>query len=113
MMSEGEWKRLARQRREPWRWTLVEQAKVRDILIRHQRNICAICGGEMEDGTMDGRASLDHVIPKALGGADRLGNLVAAHRGCNGKKGSDPPTGCTLVWLLVVNNRLGVEPMRW
>jgi 5-methylcytosine-specific restriction endonuclease McrA len=62
---------------------------------------------------MNGRASLDHVIPKALNGADRLGNLVAAHRGCNHRKGSHPPTGCTLVWLLAVNNRLGVGPMRW
>lgn len=113
MMTEDEWQQFEKQRREPWHWYLAESAKIRDRLLQLQGGICAICGTPMNDGTHWGAATNDHVIPKSAGGQDRLGNLVAAHRSCNMRKGSDRPSGCELVWLLAVNNRLGVEPMRW
>ncbi len=113
MMTEEEWRRFERQRLSPWLWVSAEQAKLRDLLAHHQDDICAICGGKMNDGTYIGQSTLDHVIAKSRGGADRLGNLVAAHRGCNIRKSDSPPTGCTLIFLLAVNARLGVEPMRW
>lgn len=57
--------------------------------------------------------SLDHVIPRDLGGRDAWGNYLLAHGECNGAKSNDAPTGCEMVWLLAVNARLGVEPTRW
>lgn len=113
MMTEEEWQEFERQRLSSWLWTQAELARTRDILSRHQGGLCAICGKEMDDGTYLRQSTLDHVIAKAIGGPDRLGNMVAAHRGCNNRKGSNPPTGCQLIWLLAVNNRLGVEPLRW
>ena len=43
---------------------------------------CNYCGKHLEGS--DGTA--DHVVPKNLGGEDRLDNLVAACRKCNGSK---------------------------
>lgn len=64
---------------------------------RHRRQIakgrppCHLCGGEIN---YDAKSHLDplsftidHLIPIALGGADRLENLGAAHRKCNRAKG--------------------------
>ena len=34
----------------------------------------------------------DHVLPRALGGADIVSNLRACHRNCNAKKGAKPLT---------------------
>lgn len=41
---------------------------------------CAYCGAPAR--------SVDHVIPRARGGTHDLGNLVAACRSCNSRKGS-------------------------
>lgn len=85
-----------------------------------QHGICPLCGDLMphdddEDGPDDRQmvASIEHVIPRSLGGFNRLGNYVATHRGCNRARGDAPPTGCLLVWLLAVNARLCVEPVKW
>lgn len=51
------------------------------------------------------RASIDHVVPRALGGLNE-GNIVAVHLRCNGRKGGRMPTGCELVVLAWVNARL-------
>lgn len=32
----------------------------------------------------------EHVVPKSLGGFNR-GNIVLAHRGCNNRRGNEPP----------------------
>lgn len=45
------------------------------------RPACVYCGG--------GSGTADHVVPRAKGGANRLGNLVPACRTCNGKKRDD------------------------
>lgn len=34
------------------------------------------------------RPSVDHVIPRAMGGSDRLENLRPAHLGCNAARGA-------------------------
>jgi 5-methylcytosine-specific restriction endonuclease McrA len=44
-------------------------------------SVCWLCGGEGAD-------SLDHVIPRSLGGTDELGNLRPAHRACNARRGN-------------------------
>lgn len=80
----------------------------REILYSAQEGICAICGDLIIP-----KASIDHVIPKAKGGVDKLGNLLATHYRCNNTKADNIPTGCQLVWLLAVNSRLGVYPQKW
>lgn len=57
--------------------------------------------------------TVDHVVPRSRGGALGLGNVVLAHRPCNGRKANRMPTGCELTFLLAVNARLGVRPDRW
>lgn len=74
-----------------------------------QEGYCGICGLPMELMPR----SVDHVVPKARGGADRVGNAVLAHFPCNFEKADRLPTGCELIWLLAVNNRIGVEPSKW
>ena len=38
------------------------------------------------------KATFDHVIPLAYGGADETANIVLAHRRCNQRKGDRLPT---------------------
>lgn len=98
-------------------WQLVEKVRIRrDLLSSAQDGLCAICGKPILDVTdpdLEARPSVDHVIPRQMGGADRLGNMLLTHRGCNTEKGCRRPTGCELVWLLAVNSRIGVQPMKW
>lgn len=63
-------------------------------LVRHverQNGRCAYCGVPMfmspQRGRADCRATLDHVVPRALGGADSERNTVAACEACNAAKG--------------------------
>lgn len=85
-----------------------------------QFGLCAICGGVMRHSTnhrpgmgLSDRSTIDHVIPKALNGADELGNFTAVHGRCNTEKADALPTGCQLIFLLAVNARLGVGAVRW
>jgi hypothetical protein len=41
--------------------------------------------------TAPGAPTIDHVLPKALGGDDHPSNLRLAHRHCNGRRGSRLP----------------------
>ena len=88
------------------------------MLIRVQGNICGGCGKPMKlkkDCKVhdDDRPTTDHVLPRGRGGMDAFGNVIAMHEACNNMKGDDMPTGCELIWLIAVNCRLGVEPMKW
>ena len=52
---------------------------------------CGLCGGPVDPSLSypDPRsASVDHIIPLSLGGADRLGNTQLSHLGCNHSKGN-------------------------
>lgn len=85
-------------------------------LVAAQDNICAGCGKPMlkvYGSKQDDRPTIDHAIPRARGGRDVMGNIIAMHLACNNVKADDMPTGCELIWLLAVNCRLGVEPQRW
>ena len=86
--------------------SMAEAAANRRALLRAQEGHCGLCGHDLR-----GEASIDHVIPRALSGANGLGNLVLAHSLCNSDKSNDVPTGCEMVWLLAVNARLGVMPV--
>ena len=59
------------------------------VLAERQNWRCCYCGGRMD--TQKGRpdsATVEHVIPKAKGGTDNPGNLVAACERCNSARGS-------------------------
>lgn len=114
MMTDDDWLKLELANKKQWRKRIAIVAEWRVQLIELQGGICAICGGLMVYGDGHGQEpTVDHVLSRKMGGMDALGNLVAAHRVCNMEKDADLPTGCELIWLLAVNNRLGVEPVRW
>lgn len=46
---------------------------------------CWICGGDM--GAIE-RATIDHIVPRSLGGRTRLMNIKLAHMRCNSKRQS-------------------------
>lgn len=56
-------------------------------LLRAQRCRCAYCRAPLSLAT----ATLDHVVPRALGGRDYYPNLRAACGPCNAKKGCKAP----------------------
>jgi 5-methylcytosine-specific restriction endonuclease McrA len=49
---------------------------------------CALCGKTID--SID-KATLDHIVPRSLGGHTRLKNLQLAHMKCNSEKGSNLP----------------------
>ena len=112
MMSEAEWEEFNTFRRygTPFHMRGAKSRSVRKALWKAQHGFCGICGCASEDGDV---CTVDHVIPKAMGGADIVGNFVMAHKGCNAEKSARAPSGCELVWLLAVNARIGFGPQRW
>ena len=59
---------------------------LRAFIAERERHRCAYCGnGDWEDRT---RFNLDHVQPRAQGGATNVGNLVWACQPCNQAKGA-------------------------
>lgn len=80
---------------------------IRQMLVREQDGLCAICGQPMRQGDRN----IDHVWPRGAGGYHGLGNLVAAHFDCNNRKGHQLPTGCEIIQLVAVCARLDV-PVR-
>jgi 5-methylcytosine-specific restriction endonuclease McrA len=69
-------------------------AEVRRQLVREQKGLCFYCKRPVVDrrGRHDDprSATLDHVVPVADGGDSSPGNLVAACRACNQRKGNNP-----------------------
>jgi 5-methylcytosine-specific restriction endonuclease McrA len=56
---------------------------MRAKVAKRDRGTCRYCG------TVDGPFEIDHVVPIALGGSNRIGNLVLACRACNAKKNAN------------------------
>lgn len=49
---------------------------------------CLICGGPIAFSVRTGEgATVEHILPRSLGGTNELRNLGIAHRRCNGEKG--------------------------
>jgi len=82
--------------------------ELRPVLAYAQEYRCGICANPLPEEITAG--SVDHVIPMAIGGADGPGNWVVTHRECNAAKANDTPTGCEMVFLLMVNAKLGQHP---
>ena len=87
-----------RQRRaEPW--MRLSHADMRDILYAAQDGVCAGCGRELHIRFMQ----LDHMQPRAEGGANTIDNRVMLCSPCNGAKGAI----LTISGLVRVNKRDG------
>ena len=61
--------------------------RIRFEVLRRDEHTCQYCGAKAPDATLQ----IDHVVPVALGGDDKPGNLVTACRDCNSGKASIPP----------------------
>jgi len=66
--------------------------RLRFEILRRDNHACRYCGGIAPDVIL----TIDHVVPKALGGSDDPGNLVTACKDCNAGK-SSVPAGAELV----------------
>lgn len=81
-----------------WRQNLVDHLRERDGAK------CALCGDRMNftvttgpRGESDDGPTIDHIVPRSLGGTNELANLQLAHWRCNRAKG---------------NRSLGMEQLR-
>lgn len=61
--------------------------RIRFEILRRDGHTCRYCGAQAPDVPL----TVDHVIPRALGGSDEPSNLVTACRDCNFGKGSTSP----------------------
>lgn len=62
-------------------------------LYKKARGHCAYCGKQI--AYVD--ATLDHYMPKSLGGTNRRGNLRLSCKPCNAKKGDMSPSEWTKI----------------
>jgi 5-methylcytosine-specific restriction endonuclease McrA len=56
----------------------------RYVIAERDGATCAICGKSLDVE----RANLDHIIPRAHGGRDRIDNLQLTHFRCNVERGA-------------------------
>ncbi len=70
-----------------------KKRKKREILFQRQKGHCAICGDELKLSNSNplhpNAISIDHIIPRSLGGSNFLHNLRVVHRRCNIARGND------------------------
>ena len=60
---------------------------------------CSLCGKQL---SLD-EATVDHIIPKSLGGTNIPENLQLAHKACNKAKGNTLPEELKKNWLRIGN----------
>lgn len=58
---------------------------IRQRLISEHGMVCALCGKPIES---EKELTVDHIIPRAMGGATIYGNCQLAHKSCNLRKGN-------------------------
>lgn len=58
---------------------------IRQRLIAEHGMVCALCGKPVES---EKELTVDHIIPRAMGGATIYGNCQLAHKSCNLRKGN-------------------------
>ncbi len=104
--------RLARFVHRPWKKIILSRKNI----LRRDNYQCQYCGKRTTDLT------IDHVIPKAIGGKDTWENLVTACMKCNNKKGNHHPDeiGMHLMrqprrpsHLLFIQTAIGVPDDQW
>lgn len=76
-----------------WRYASGRLQYTRAGVLKRDKYLCAYCG-------KPGATTMDHVVPRSRGGRGEWLNAVAAHSGCNEKKGSRTPeeAGMPLLW---------------
>ena len=57
---------------------------IRQRLIAEHGMVCALCGKPIESGD---ELTVDHIVPRTMGGATTYGNCQLAHESCNSRKG--------------------------
>jgi len=67
------------------RWIRREIPPTKRNILKRDRYTCQYCG------TREGPMTVDHVVPRVLGGKDTWENLVCACVRCNNKKGDRTP----------------------
>lgn len=72
-------------------------APQRRLVLARDRYTCAYCAQVFPESQL----TVDHILPASRGGAYSYMNLLAACRGCNGKKGARTPeeAGMLPIWL--------------
>ena len=90
---------INRRRRRAEPWMRLSHADMRDILYAAQDGVCAGCGRELHIRFMQ----LDHMQPRAEGGANTIDNRVMLCSPCNGAKGAT----LTILGLVRANKRDG------
>ena len=63
-------------------------AKLRKAVFERDQYACFFCGKTKEEGA---DLTLDHFIPRALGGTNEFSNLFTVCRSCNSRKGKTGP----------------------
>ena len=64
-------------------WNGRKIARLAGQVFAERGRVCHLCG-------MPGADSLDHLVPRAMGGDDSLDNLAPAHKRCNSSRGAMP-----------------------
>lgn len=65
----------------------------RKAVFKRDRFSCQYCGKFLKSG----QVTVDHVIPKSLGGASSFNNCVTSCYACNNKKGSRTPEQANMI----------------
>jgi 5-methylcytosine-specific restriction endonuclease McrA len=64
-------------------WSGRRVTDLRAAVLAARGTVCHLCG-------MPGADTIDHIVPRALGGTDDIDNLVPAHKRCNSSRGALP-----------------------
>ena len=58
--------------------------ELREYLLEKWHRRCGYCGAQ------NTRLEVDHIVPKSIGGSDRVSNLTLSCKPCNAKKTNRP-----------------------
>lgn len=64
-------------------WNGRKIARLTAAVFAARGRVCHLCG-------MPGADSIDHIVPRSMGGDNSLDNLAPAHRRCNSSRGAMP-----------------------
>lgn len=88
-------------RREPSRSRKVRIANKIDLLMRLQKGRCYLCSEPFQAARSE---TLEHVVPRAMGGRSHR-NVLLAHGDCNQEKADRLPRPCERIYLAAINLR--------
>jgi 5-methylcytosine-specific restriction endonuclease McrA len=72
-------------------------------LINRDGLVCWVCGEAIDpDAPLNapGQVSIDHVVPRRLGGRHELSNLKLAHKACNEQRDREDRRRCDPPWAV-------------